>query len=303
MKILSFGDIHARSENPRSRIGDYCDILFDKIEYGLVLGGAEGCEYVAMPGDIFQTHRASNYVISRLIKLIKKYNHLKFVGVIGNHDAPFHNLNLDNCPINVLESSEALTVLNDKPLKDNCVHFYGASWGESIPDIQDHTAFNVLLIHKMIIKSEDEKIWHGQSSYITSRGMLAKNNFNLIIAGDNHQTILEEYNGKTLLNMGSLGRMTSSQTKFTPSVAIFDTDKNEYIIYKIPIKPAKEVFNLEQIEKNRETGEINDKIREYVDLLGGNSEMREWDFVKNLDEFIKKHSVKQEVQDIIKLTL
>ena len=85
--------------------------------------------------------------------------------------------------------------------------------------------------------------------------------------------------------------------------AIFDTSKNEYTIYDIPIKPAEEVFNLEQIEKNRETGEINDKIREYVDLLGGNSEMREWNFVSNLDEFILVNGVRQEVQDIIKLAL
>ena len=272
MKFLLISDIHLRDSNPRNRCDDFRETQFDKFNWCLELAKKENC-IVLQAGDLFDSVRSSNKLISDTISTIKQYN-LDFFTVSGNHDQRHRNRDLTN-----------------------------THWGDEIPQIQYKKAFTILVIHKMVIQNEEDKIWHGQQNYSTARMLLAKNDYDLILSADNHKTFADEYKGKTLLNLGSMTRLTSAQINHESQVAIFDTDKNEYIIYKIPIKPAAEVFNLEQIEKNKETGEINDKIREYVDLLGGNSEMREWDFARNLDEFIIANNVKQEVQDIIKLTL
>jgi len=301
VKFLLISDIHLRDSNPRNRCDDFRETQFDKFNWCLELAKKENC-IVLQAGDLFDSVRSSNKLISDTISTIKQYN-LDFFTVSGNHDQRHRNRDLTNTPIEVVQASQAIKLLDDTPVVYDNVHIYGAHWGDEIPQIQYKKAFAILVIHKMVIQNEEDKIWHGQQNYSTARMLLAKNDYDLILSADNHKTFADEYKGKTLLNLGSMTRLTSAQINHESQVAIFDTDKNEYIIYKIPIKPAAEVFNLEQIEKNKETGEINDKIREYVDLLGGNSEMREWDFVKNLDDYITLNSIRQEVQDIIKLTL
>ena len=302
MKILLMSDIHLRTSPTRNRIDNFLETQFSKLEWCFELAKKENCDLFLQGGDLFDSPRASDDLKRRLQSLLRKYS-INFCCIFGQHDVRFRQDNLDNTPLGVVESSGLISILSDTPAVFDNVHIYGASWGQPIPQIQDKNAFNVLVIHKMVIQNEEDKIWHGQQNYSTARVLLAKNNFNLILSADNHKTFTDEYNNKTLLNLGSMTRLTSAQMEHKPQTVIFDTSKNEYTIYDIPIKPAEEVFNLEQIEKNRETGEINDKIREYVDLLGGNSEMREWNFVSNLDEFILVNGVRQEVQDIIKLAL
>lgn len=304
MKILCFGDIHARSNNPRYRIDDYNLTLLDKINGVLDLAFKNNCEIVAMPGDIFETHRVSNYIISKLIDYLVYYRDncgMKFVGVIGNHDAPFHNLSLDNCPINVLRSAEVFNLLDETPFNTGAEDFYGASWGKSIPEIKDKGVFNVLLIHKMIIG--ENKLWEGQENFVTARTLLAKNDFDLIISGDNHQCFTSEYKGKTLLNMGSLGRMTAAQLDHKPTVAIYDTETKKYELFEVPISPASEVFNLEEIKYKKEVAKENEKIKEYINLLSESNEENEWDYVDNLINFMYSANTSDEIKEIVLSTL
>ena len=308
MRILCFGDIHARSNNPRYRVDQYWQTLLNKIEFGLNLGLVNNCEYVAMPGDVFETHRVSNAVISKMIDTMLKYGYLNmtFLGVVGNHDAPFHNLKLENCPLNVLQSAQVLEILDKNPYNANTasdgkINFYGASWGQPIPDIKDKNAFNILLIHKMIIG--EDKIWEGQEHYVNARTLLAKNDFDLIISGDNHNCFTSEYSKKVLLNMGSLGRMTAGQLEHKPKVAIYDTSNRTYELFEVPIQPSSVVFNLDEIRHKKQIAEENAKIKEYVSFLSSNEEKQDWNYVKNLNNFMFNNDIRDEVKEIVLQTL
>jgi len=295
-------DVHLRTSPTRNRIDNFLETQFNKLEWCFELAKKENCELFLQGGDLFDSPRASDDLKRRLQTLLRKYR-INFCCIFGQHDIYHHRNDLSNTPLGVVESSGLISILSDTPAVFGDVNIYGASWDQPIPPIQNKDAFNVLVIHKMVIQNEEDKIWHGQQNYSTARILLAKNDYDLILSADNHHHFTDTYNNKTLLNLGSMTRLTSAQMEHKPQVAILDTSKNEYKIYYIPIKPAEEVFNIEQIEKNRETGEINDKIREYVDLLGGNSEMREWDFVKNLDEFMKSRNIKPSVVEIIRQAL
>ena len=305
MKIFAFGDIHARDSKPRYRSDDYEDTLFGKIKWGIDLAIEKQCEHIILPGDIFETHRASNNVIWKLIKLMlfdDSNSFDNFLGVIGNHDAPFHNLLSTNCPINILRAAGAFLLLHkDIVYKSGEVDFYGASWGEDIPKIKDENAFNVLVIHKMIIG--EDKLWEGQENYVTARTLLAKNKFDLIISGDNHQTFVSEYKGKTLLNMGSLGRMTAAQIDHKPTVAIYNTDTRNYELFEVPIKPASEVFNLEEIKYKKEVAQENAKIKEYINILSNDGEKQEWNYIDNLHNFMYSANTNDAVKEIVLSTL
>lgn len=301
MKILSFGDVHCRQEAPRWRTDNYSDTHFKKMEWCFNLAQREECPVVAMPGDIFHSPRASDDTKRKFQALLRKYENITTLGIFGQHDVHHYRSDLDNTPLGVVESSGLMYVLRD-PYIGGEADFYGASWNEPIPEIVDSNKINILLIHKMIIK-EDE-LYPGQENYITARTILAKNKFDLIISGDNHGCFTSEYNGRTLLNMGSLCRMTTAQLNHKPTVAIYDTDTKTYELFEVPIAPSHEVFNLEEVKKIKDHKEIDTSIKEYVDILNGNdSETKELNFVSNLDRFITKNNVRESVASIIKSTL
>lgn len=302
MKIMNLGDLHSRQETPVYRIDDFKESFFNKLTWCLELAKKEGCKVVNYPGDLFHTAKSSPYIISRMLALHSKYKDDFHINIIaGNHDKLYHSPILDNTAIGVLISSGMFNLIDDKPFKFNEVHFYGASWNEPIPEIQDKTKQNILLIHKMII--EGDTLFPGQENYVTARNIVARNGFDLIVSGDNHKFFTHEYNSKTLLNMGSLCRMTTAQLDHIPKVAIYDTDTKTFEIHDIPIEPTENVFNLEEVLKNKDKKETSEQIKEYIDILSADSGAKEFSFVDNLNNFILKNEIRQSVQDIIKSAL
>ena len=283
------------------RIDNFADTHFNKLEWCFKLGQEHGCELALGPGDIFHSPRASDDTKRRFQDILKRNDNIHFLGIFGQHDVYHYRNDLRNTPLGVVESSGLIEILDNQPYNFDDVYIYGASWNEPIPEILNKKAFNVLVIHKMIIK-EDE-LYPGQENYFTARMILAKNSFDLIVSGDNHSNFTSEYNGKTLLNMGSLCRMTTAQLNHEPQVAIFDTDTKTYELFKIPIEPPENVFNLEEVEKAKKHKDENGKIKDYIDILSQEAETREWDFVGNLDKFLKSNGIKGSVDKIIKSTL
>lgn len=301
MKILAFGDIHNRQENPRWRIDNYADTHNRKIKWGMELARENGCQVVCAPGDIFNSPRASDDTKRRFQGLLREYKDLFFIGIFGQHDVHHYRADLDNTPLGVVESSGLINVLRNDKLSVDGVDFYGASYNQPIPEIVDKKKINILLIHKMII--EDEKLYYCQENYATAKSILGKLEFDCIISGDNHSCFSTEHNGKTLLNMGSLGRERSNQLDHKPKVAIYDTHTKTYELFEVPIEPAESVFNLEEVEKIKDHKEIDTSIKEYVDILNSDSDTKELNFVSNLDNFMTKNKVRKSVVSIIKSTL
>lgn len=303
MKILMLSDIHLRDSGSRFRIDNFKEVQFRKLEWCLNLGAEQGCELILQAGDLFDSVRASNQLISDTITSFKKVN-LDIFAVSGNHDQRFRDRSLVNTPIKVVESAGAIDLLSSDPINYQGVDIYGCHWGDEIPKIVNKDRTNILVIHKMIIQDEDEKIWQGQTGYSTSRMMLTKNKFDVILSADNHKYFIDEYQGRQLFNLGSLTRLNAAQIDYRPKIAIFDTDTKTYKLFEVPITPSSEAFDLEIIAKTKDHKEIDTSIKEYVDILNGtDSETKELNFVSNLDRLIAKYNVRESVVSIIKSTL
>lgn len=302
MKILMVSDIHLRDSGSRFRIDNYREAQFKKLEWCLNLGIEKKCNIMLQAGDLFDSVRASNQLISDTINLFKK-SKLDILAVSGNHDQRHLDRSLVNTPIKVVESADVIKLLGSDPTSYKNVDIYGSHWGDAIPEIVDKNKFNILVIHKMVIQDEDEKIWYGQTGHTTARVLLSKNKFDVILSADNHKFFVHEHNGKTLLNMGSLTRLNISQIDYTPQISIFDTDTKTYELFEIPCEPSSVVFNLEEVEKNKDKKETSEQIKEYIDILSADSGAREFSFVDNLNSFMLKNEIRKEVQDIIKSTL
>ncbi|MFA7287358.1 MAG: metallophosphoesterase [Melioribacteraceae bacterium] len=302
MKILMISDIHLRDSGSRFRIDNYRETQFKKLEWCLKLGVEKKCDLMLQAGDLFDSVRASNWLISDTINLFKK-SKLNILAVSGNHDQRHLDRSLVNTPIKVVESADVIKLLEAIPSSYENVDIYGCHWGDTIPEIIDKNKFNILVIHKMVIRDEDEKIWCGQTGHITARVLLSKNKFDVILSADNHKYFVHEYNGKTLLNMGSLTRLNISQIDYIPKIAVFDTDTKTYELFEIPCEHSSISFNLEEVLKNKDKKETSEQIKEYIDILSADSGAKEFSFVDNLNNFILKNEIRQSVQDIIKSTL
>ncbi len=301
MKILILSDCHLRDTNPRNRQDNYYQTGLDKLDWCFNLAKINKCNFVLQAGDLTDNPRSSYRLIAAILGLLHKHD-IKVYGVTGQHDRRHHTNDLSNVPITVLQTNfNKFELLNKEPICTNNLNIYGSSFGEEIPKILDQDKFNILVTHRMVIG--EDKLWEGQESYVTARTLLAKNKFNLIVSGDNHQFFTSEYQGRHLLNLGSLLRSTSAQIDHKPKVAIFDTDKNNYELFDVPIQPASAVFNLDEIKNKKEEVLETDKIKEYISLLSNKDEKTTYDYVNNLNNFMEQNQTSKVVKEIVVSTL
>lgn len=301
MKILILSDCHLRDTNPRNRQDNYYQTGLDKLDWCLGLAKINKCDFVLQAGDLTDNPRSSYKLIAAVLGLLHKYD-IKVYGITGQHDRRHHTSDLSNVPMTVFQVIlSKFELLNSDPICIDKLNIYGSSFGEEIPKILDETKFNILVTHRMIIG--EDKLWEGQESYVTARTLLAKNKFDLIVSGDNHQFFTSEYQGRHLLNLGSLLRSTSAQINHKPKVAIFDTDTNTYELFDVPIQPSSAVFNLDEIKSKKEVALETDKIKKYISLLSNKDEKTTYDYVNNLNHFMEQNQTNDEVKEIVVFTL
>lgn len=192
---------------------------------------------------------------------------------------------------------DRMTVLDyynpEKDLKiEKMPVFQGCSYGEEIPEPVEG-AFNVLLIHKMIV---EEKLWNAQEGHEHSNLFLRQHNFDLIVSGDNHQGfITQSKGGRLLVNCGAMMRNTIALIDHKPFVVIYDTETREYEKVFMPIKPAAEVFRMEKVIAEKERNASLDSF------ITGLSEQKEIGllFEDNLQSYAKLNDVCEEIMNEI----
>ena len=303
MKIGTFGDLHITNKKPRNRKdGSYVDTLFGKIQYGLEAMGF--LDALVLPGDLFDSHRASDYLKARAIELLKELPY-PVLAVYGQHDLRFHQSDRTNTPIRVLESSGVLEVLGNvpkiltDPTTQEPVFIYGANWGEPIPDTNGKEGFHILVLHRMIVK--DEKLWFGQKDHSFSKAFLKRKPFELIISGDNHQQFTDRFQGRILVNPGSIMRSTIIQKDHRPACYVWETRLDSFPTLRriaIKCKDFEEVMDLEKAEEEKAR---NEELDTFIESLEGKMEITGLDFFRNLTAYVEDESnyVEPEVKAII----
>lgn len=269
--ILGVGDIHARKTRPRFRIGDFWGQFQDKVQFVVDVALEKEVAAVCLPGDVFDTvhvpYSVTQFMMGGLLRLRRAG--IEVFSVMGQHDQHNHRRRLDNTPYGLLMTSGAVCHLGNVPVKrvfDGVeVHFYGASWGEDVPEIRDAGAFNVLLIHRMII--DGFRLWQGQEQFITGKNFLRLHKFDLVVAGDNHKRFAAELQRRFLCNGGSLARLSIDQKDHAPAVYVFDVKERVLDWIYVPVVPWADIVN-EQYQQVKRTSEQLKKFVESIANMG-----------------------------------
>jgi len=283
MRLLCLGDLHLRIRGPRIRIDSYFDTQFKKLNFIFDTFYKKKCDYILQPGDFFDSPDASYYLTNSLLELILKFNILgRILCILGQHDMHYRALKVDNTPLGIFQTLGLIRVLDKDPLiLPKKISFYGCSFSQEVPNIVTRNRFNVLLIHKMVVI---KKLWPTQTDFIYAKDFLKKYDFDLVVSGDNHNFFIEEYNGKFLINCGSLMRMSIDQTSFEPSIVIFDTDTKEYEVIKIPIESSEKVMDIARFTKEREN---KLELEKFVESLK-RRKIEGFSFLDALDKVLKE---------------
>lgn len=297
-------DWHLRADTPICRTDDFTQAMFRKVEFIINLGRQHGCP-ILIAGDVGHKPRWPHWLESWFTtKAQLRYKELQEVqgifAVAGQHDLPNHRITkIGNSGLGVLMSSDTIKLISGKDQYQYLTTFSGKvraylcgfSYGQKIecPEIKNDPT--IALVHMMVI-GDKKKLWPGQEPPPQARALLRKHKcFDLIVTGDNHQPFTAEYDGRLLVNPGSMMRMTADQIDHKPRVYLWYADTNTVEAVYLPIEQG--VVDRSHIVNPQER---DDRIDAFVSRLRHDYEVG-FSFEKNLEEFFKKNKVRPGVKD------
>jgi len=269
-------DWHLREDTPICRTDNFEEAMWKKVKTISNLQAAYDC-IVLHAGDLFHHWKPSPSLLSKTIERLPA----QFYTVYGQHDLPQHNFEMrDRSGIHTLEVAGALTVLQ------------GCHWGQ-IPKYPSDKYINqsILVWHKMTYGNREP--YPGCLDPHANVLLRKYPQFDLIVTGDNHESFIVEYEGRLLVNPGSLTRQTATQIDYKPKVYLWYAKDNTVEPYYLPID--EDVVSREHLDR---TEERDERIQAFVDRLDG-----EWDagltFEENLEKAIKANKIPEVVSEII----
>jgi predicted phosphodiesterase len=273
-------DIHIREDKPICRIDDFLIAQWGKLMEIEELRKKHNC-IVLNAGDLFHKAKPSLWLLSKTLVCLPE----QFYTVYGNHDLPNHSLNnSEHSGIYALEMAQAIHRLE------------GTHFGQT-PTKPSLTikGRKILVWHVMTYK---DILPYPGCTELTAKKILKKYpEYDLILTGDNHQTFVEKYKGRLLVNPGSMTRQTADQIDHRPVVWLYYADTNTVEPHYLTINAHS--VTREHIEK---TEERDNRISAFI--KGLDTEFgAEISFERNLDVFLKTNRIKGRVKQIIDQSL
>ena len=259
MKIAFVGDIHCTSKQPRMRIDDYNEAMFNKLTYI----ADKHFDAVFFLGDFFHKPRCTEELENKLIKCLR----IDFAGtdkycIIGNHDFWFDNMSTFNkTALCNLTLSNEIRLMNEsnKIQYDDTVVYVLPYFHEKIDSWLNSLEFfvrNVVIIGHHFFDWPDDFGYSLKYDYINSYCQKHKGiNFKFILGHDHERH--EDVHGDnfSVIRPGSLMRPILKQYALTQGVNIVsvDTKTFEHKLCEIEVaEPANKIFNLNSYKFNKD---------------------------------------------------
>lgn len=269
-------DIHLREDTPICRTDNFEETQWGKLRFISELQEEHDC-IVLHSGDLFHHWKPSPSLLSKTIDALPEM----FYTVYGNHDLPQHNIDLyEKCGVYTLQKAGKLNVLLE-------VH-----WGNE-PSENSLTLTNrkICVWHTMTYKNNLP--YPGCTSSPAKRLLKKYPQFDLIVTGDNHETFIEEYDNRILVNPGSMMRQTAIQIEHKPCVFLWYAETNSIEKIYLPIKlDVISRDHIDSIEK-RES-----RISSFVSKLNTNYKT-ELSFEDNLKKFENSNQIRNSVMELV----
>ena len=290
--LILCSDIHFREDTPTCWVGDFQEEQWTAVEFISNLQKEHECP-VIHGGDLFHHWKPSPWLLSMTIEHLPN----KFHTIYGQHDLPQHNFALRNkSGIYALEKANVLnaTFINgahygfEPPTDHGCGIEYSEELGLGFGHGRNKT---ILVWHHLTYQM---KPFPGAEGGM-ARGILRRyNQYDLIVTGDNHQAFVEEFEGRLLVNPGSLTRQKADQINFKPRVYLWYADTNTVTPVYIPIKDG--VISREHIEEKEER---NERISAFIEHLQDDYDITV-SFEENIERFFNANpNIRDNIKDII----
>ena len=274
---LFCSDLHLREDTPTCWIGDFQAEQWKALQYIKDLQERFNIP-VFIAGDIFHIWKSSPWLLSMTMNHFPK----QAFCIAGQHDLPQHNLQLINkSGLYTLAKAGYVTILNECHWEQDPIE--GSYYFEEYD-------CHLLVWHKLVYQ---QKPFPGAEGGMAA-GLLRKwKQFPTILCGDNHCSFSEEYQGRLLVNPGSLTRQTADQIDFKPAVYLWFAEDNTVQRIYLPIVEG--VISREHLDIKEQR---NERIDAFVSKLNDEYQA-EMSFEENLESFFNINNVREPIKGII----
>lgn len=285
MRYVCCADLHIRPDKPLCRAEsqeEWIETQFEKLSFILDFSKKEKAS-VLIAGDL--CHRATgwpSWLFSRMISLFKRHPQ-PIICCPGQHDLPYHQIGaLPESNLGVVTAARAVS----------CDDWEGVrvfGWGS--PLSCQETGL-IALTHMMILRSEKEELWPGQvkegKASMADKILRDFPCFELIITGDNHQPFATSFEGRWLVNPGSMSRQKSNE-QHEPGFYFYSNGEVERVM--LPHK-TENVLTQENTFLSL-LSEDNPRMGDFLEEMGHAEKLNYWDAVQ---DYLKKKKISPQVQ-------
>lgn len=295
--MINASDLHLRWDIPISRRDDYLSAQSRKFQFILKL--ASESPPLIVSGDFSDKAKPPYDLLYWIMSEIDKAGNPDILVVPGQHDMLWHTLKfIDNktC-LGILNKSNFITMLIDqtKPYIFNDLVIWPCPYGtQPIRQERMKNKINILVWHNMVI-NKGEELWQEQKALVSGKLLRQYKEYDLILTGDNHCHFIESYNGRFLLNSGSMMRMKTNQKDHKPCVFRWDKGNLEQIFLPIEEDVFDDSHIVEKEEKENRLDGFITKLNEIRPELNENSSVS---FKGNLKNFFQTNKDMRNVEEI-----
>jgi len=283
---LFTSDLHYSEKAPICRQGeeDWFEYQASTMRWLGELKGKLDCELLII-GDLCDKSSASH----ELLNLI--HDNLPPCSIsIGNHDIRMHSLDLlDKSGIGTLVRYDKFTLMND-PFTIGKFEFVPFHFGQEFKAYEGDK-IGVAMIHEL---AWEKSPFPGADKKGNIKNLVKQlRGFDYVFCGDNHEKFITHVGDVTVVNHGSLMRLTAKQIDYAPSVwVLYDDGSVESI--DVPIENDK--ISREHLEVK----EIKDeRIKDFVESLKGGTLVHDLNFVENLKEYLASEKIDDSVVELL----
>lgn len=281
-------DIHLREDVPACRTDDFLAAQWRKLKWLRNLQNEHGCP-VLDAGDLLNRWKPS----PELLALALQYLPEDMITVPGNHDLPGHNIEfLQKSGLAVLSAAHRLQVAL-KPFSRSDFLAYPYPWDSELTPCtaKANGLPRVAICHVMVWQGETP--WPGCEDFSGKELLRRMTGYDLILTGDNHKPMVESYEGRLLVNPGSLMRTTAAQVDHRPRVYLWYADDNTVEPVYVPIESG--VVSREHLEIKEEKDQ---RMQAFIDKLESGYEVSAC-FQRSLESFFRANRVRESVKQIV----